>query len=136
MLQPFTHISAQNLSGNRSYRLLLPRSLVSNDLAIGLTRLCGSQLRICSVILHYNHFVSFLYLRIYQEDLGATFIVLLLDGRVSDAFGRKSALLFAATAFFLGSFFCGVANDLWSLVAARLVAGIGGGGLNTVNTKT
>lgn len=57
----------------------------------------------------------------------------LADGRISDAFGRQSALLFAAAFFFIGSFLCGAADGLWSLVAARIIAGIGGGGLNTVS---
>lgn len=60
-------------------------------------------------------------------------LILTLDGRISDAFGRKSALLFAAIIFFIGSFLCGAANSLWSLVIARGIAGIGGGGLNTVS---
>ncbi|KAI9492154.1 major facilitator superfamily domain-containing protein [Zychaea mexicana] len=56
-----------------------------------------------------------------------------LYGRISDAFGRKNALVFAALIFFIGSFFCGAANSLWTLVIARGVAGIGGGGLNTMS---
>ena len=55
-----------------------------------------------------------------------------IDGRISDAFGRKNALVFAAIVFFIGSFLCGAANSLWTLVIARGIAGIGGGGLNTV----
>ncbi|KAG0179258.1 hypothetical protein DFQ29_002319 [Apophysomyces sp. BC1021] len=57
-----------------------------------------------------------------------------LYGRISDIFGRKNALLFAASIFFLGSFLCGAAVGLWSLVAARVIAGIGGGGINTVTS--
>lgn len=56
------------------------------------------------------------------------------DGRISDVFGRKSALLFATTLFFIGSLMCGAAPDLWTLVAARVVAGLGGGGINTLTT--
>ncbi|KAI9313859.1 major facilitator superfamily domain-containing protein [Dichotomocladium elegans] len=56
-----------------------------------------------------------------------------LYGRISDAFGRKSALLFAVTVFFIGSLLCGAATDMWSLVIARGIAGIGGGGLNTMS---
>ncbi|KAI8147400.1 major facilitator superfamily domain-containing protein [Fennellomyces sp. T-0311] len=56
-----------------------------------------------------------------------------LYGRISDAFGRKNALVFAAIVFFVGSFLCGAANSLWSLVIARGIAGIGGGGLNTMS---
>ncbi|KAI7857074.1 major facilitator superfamily domain-containing protein [Circinella umbellata] len=56
-----------------------------------------------------------------------------LYGRISDAFGRKNALVFAAFVFFIGSFLCGAANSLWTLVVARGIAGIGGGGLNTMS---
>ncbi len=45
-------------------------------------------------------------------------------------FGRKSALLFASTVFFIGSFLCGAATNLWALVIARAIAGVGGGGIN------
>lgn len=57
-----------------------------------------------------------------------------LYGRISDVFGRKSALLFATVVFFIGSLLCGAAPNLWSLVVARLVAGLGGGGINTLTT--
>ncbi|KAI9020752.1 major facilitator superfamily domain-containing protein [Phycomyces nitens] len=57
-----------------------------------------------------------------------------LYGRISDVFGRKTALMFASTVFFLGSFLCGAANSLWALVIARAIAGIGGGGINTMTT--
>lgn len=59
-------------------------------------------------------------------------LIFCVDGRISDAFGRKTTLAFAAIVFFAGSFFCGAADSMWTLVAARVVAGIGGGGLNTV----
>ncbi|KAI8097466.1 major facilitator superfamily domain-containing protein [Halteromyces radiatus] len=57
-----------------------------------------------------------------------------LYGRISDIFGRKNALIFATTFFFVGSLLCGAANDLWTLVFARAIAGIGGGGINTLTT--
>ncbi|CAO3585366.1 unnamed protein product [Absidia cylindrospora] len=57
-----------------------------------------------------------------------------LYGRISDVFGRKSALIFATTFFFVGSLLCGAATGLWTLVIARAIAGIGGGGINTLTT--
>ncbi|KAI9489344.1 major facilitator superfamily domain-containing protein [Zychaea mexicana] len=54
--------------------------------------------------------------------------------KISDVFGRKSALLFATIVFFIGSLLCGAAPNMWSLVAARAVAGLGGGGINTLTT--
>ncbi|KAG7010080.1 hypothetical protein G7Y79_00001g003520 [Physcia stellaris] len=55
-----------------------------------------------------------------------------LYGKLSDIFGRKSALLFAYAVFGLGCLFCGLARNMGELVAARMVAGIGGGGMTTV----
>ncbi|EWG48348.1 hypothetical protein FVEG_08153 [Fusarium verticillioides 7600] len=55
-----------------------------------------------------------------------------LYGKLSDIFGRKSCLLFAYIAFSLGSLGCGLAQDMAQLCAARAVAGIGGGGINSV----
>ncbi|CAO3704008.1 unnamed protein product [Rhizopus stolonifer] len=57
-----------------------------------------------------------------------------LYGRISDVFGRKSAVLFSSVVFFIGSLLCGMANSLWALVIARAVAGIGGGGINCMTT--
>ncbi|OZJ03271.1 hypothetical protein BZG36_04907 [Bifiguratus adelaidae] len=57
-----------------------------------------------------------------------------LYGRLSDIFGRQSTLLFATTSFFIGSAACGAAPGFWSLVAARAVAGIGGGGLTSLGS--
>lgn len=56
-----------------------------------------------------------------------------LYGRISDAFGRKSAYLFATVVFFVGSALCGASTSLWALVASRAIAGIGGGGMNTMS---
>ncbi|KAG0884214.1 hypothetical protein G6F15_005294 [Rhizopus arrhizus] len=57
-----------------------------------------------------------------------------LYGRISDVFGRKSAVLFSSVVFFIGSLLCGLSNSLWSLVIARAIAGIGGGGINCMTT--
>jgi MFS family permease len=61
-------------------------------------------------------------------------IILRADGRISDIFGRKSAYLFAQAAFVVGSVLCGMAPNLEFLIVARIVAGIGGGGLNTMSS--
>lgn len=57
-----------------------------------------------------------------------------LYGKLSDIFGRKGCLLFAYTIFGLGSLGCGLAQDIWQLIIARAVAGIGGGGMNAVTS--
>jgi MFS family permease len=59
-----------------------------------------------------------------------------LYGRISDIFGRKQCLLFANTVFLLGTLGCAVSPGLWSLVGSRMVAGLGGGGLNVLVHST
>ncbi|KAK1817949.1 hypothetical protein LTR12_007701 [Friedmanniomyces endolithicus] len=55
-----------------------------------------------------------------------------LYGKLSDVFGRKPCLLFAYVVFGLGCLFCGLAQDMTQLIAARAFAGIGAGGMTTV----
>ncbi|EFQ28435.1 major facilitator superfamily transporter [Colletotrichum graminicola M1.001] len=55
-----------------------------------------------------------------------------LYGKLSDIFGRKECLLFAYVIFGLGSLGCGLAQSFAQLCVARAVAGIGGGGMNSV----
>lgn len=52
-------------------------------------------------------------------------------GRLCDLMGRKYALLLAMLTFGIGTLFCGLANSMESLILARVIAGIGGGGLTT-----
>ncbi|KAK9331792.1 major facilitator superfamily domain-containing protein [Lipomyces starkeyi] len=59
-----------------------------------------------------------------------------LYGKVSDIYGRKALLLFSNSAFAIGCVLCGIAPSLWFLVFARIVAGIGGGGLNSLSVIT
>lgn len=55
-----------------------------------------------------------------------------LYGKLSDIFSRKSCLLVAYIIFGLGTLFCGLAQNINQLIAARAFAGIGGGGMTTV----
>jgi MFS family permease len=55
-----------------------------------------------------------------------------LYGRLSDIFGRKPLLLFAYSVFLIGTVGCAISPGIWWLVASRLVAGMGGGGLNVL----
>ncbi|KAF2501029.1 MFS general substrate transporter [Lophium mytilinum] len=55
-----------------------------------------------------------------------------LYGKLSDIFGRKPCLLFGYLVFGLGCLFCGLAQNMNQLIAARAFAGIGGGGMTTV----
>ncbi|KAJ5634325.1 hypothetical protein N7528_002167 [Penicillium herquei] len=55
-----------------------------------------------------------------------------LYGKLSDIFGRKGCLLFAYAIFGTGCLFCGLARNIYELIAARVFQGIGGGGMTTV----
>ncbi|KAF8205130.1 vacuolar amino acid permease [Pholiota molesta] len=51
-----------------------------------------------------------------------------LYGRLADILGRKGAMLLALSLFGFGTIACGMAPSMNTLIAARAVAGMGGGG--------
>nr|RBQ97416.1 hypothetical protein FVER53263_20670 [Fusarium verticillioides] len=55
-----------------------------------------------------------------------------LSGRLTDIFSRRSGLVVCNILFGLGTSLCGVASSKWMLLAGRVVAGMGGGGLNAI----
>ncbi|KAM0080027.1 hypothetical protein ACKRZS_007804 [Fusarium odoratissimum] len=57
-----------------------------------------------------------------------------LSGRLTDIFSRRSGLVVCNVLFGLGTLLCGVATSKWALLAGRVVAGMGGGGLNAITT--
>lgn len=56
-----------------------------------------------------------------------------LSGRLTDIYGRKAGVIFACTFFSLGTLMCGFATSSRVLIAGRLIAGMGGGCVNTVS---
>ncbi|KUJ19754.1 MFS multidrug transporter-like protein [Mollisia scopiformis] len=57
-----------------------------------------------------------------------------LSGRLTDIFGRKAGLVVSNILFALGNLMCGLANSEWMMIAGRVVAGMGGGGLMAIST--
>ena len=50
-------------------------------------------------------------------------------GKLSDLFGRRPVILFGISVFMIGSMLAGLSNEMWQLVAARGVQGLGAGAL-------
>ncbi|KAG9008917.1 hypothetical protein FRB93_005967 [Tulasnella sp. JGI-2019a] len=59
-----------------------------------------------------------------------------LYGRLSDIIGRKGAMLLGLSLFGGGTLLCGLAPSMGTLIAARAIAGMGGGGIMTVSSVT
>src|SRR6476646_4251410 len=57
-----------------------------------------------------------------------------LAGKFGDLFGRKRIFQISVLIFIVGSFFCGLANDMTTLIIFRAVQGVGGGGLAVTAT--
>lgn len=60
----------------------------------------------------------------YMLTLGA---VIPLTGYLGDVFGTKKVYIFALAIFTIGSFLCGFAWNLSSMIVARVIQGLGGG---------
>ncbi len=52
-----------------------------------------------------------------------------LYGKISDLYGRKPIFRFAIIVFVIGSMLSGLSTQMWELIAARTVQGLGAGGL-------
>ena len=57
-----------------------------------------------------------------------------LVGRLTDIYGRKAGILFAAVFFCLGNIICAVANSVTLIIFGRVVAGLGGGAMGPTAT--
>ncbi|KAE8451793.1 hypothetical protein EG329_002633 [Mollisiaceae sp. DMI_Dod_QoI] len=57
-----------------------------------------------------------------------------LSGRLTDIFGRKAGLVVSNILFAVGNLICGLAKSETSMIAGRVVAGMGGGGLMAIST--
>lgn len=69
--------------------------------------------------------------------IGTSFLIAstafqLINGRLSDIFGRKNLLLICLALMALGDLGCGFAQTAVQLFVLRAIAGIGGGGINSL----
>ena len=69
--------------------------------------------------------------------IGTSFLIAstafqLINGRLSDIFGRKGLLLLCLALLALGDLGCGFAQTAEQLFVLRAIAGIGGGGINSL----
>jgi multidrug resistance protein len=72
---------------------------------------------------------------LFSGYLLAVTVTLPVYGKLSDTFGRKPVLIAGAAVFLLGSLLCALAWNMGSLIAFRIVQGLGGGALQgTVQT--
>lgn len=57
-----------------------------------------------------------------------------ISGRLTDIFSRRSGLVVSNILFGIGNLMCGLATSEWTMIAGRVVAGMGGGGLMAIAT--
>ncbi|KAL8732957.1 MAG: hypothetical protein Q9166_002355 [cf. Caloplaca sp. 2 TL-2023] len=57
-----------------------------------------------------------------------------LSGKLTDIFSRQWGLVVSNLLFALGNLVCGFAQDEWTMIVGRVLAGIGGGCLNSIST--
>jgi len=56
-----------------------------------------------------------------------------LSGRLTDIYGRRNGLLVAYVLFAIGNLICGLARSEVVMLIGRVVAGMGGGCMNTIS---
>lgn len=57
-----------------------------------------------------------------------------LLGKLTDIFSRRTGLIYSNVLFGLGNLLSGIATQPWMIILGRVVAGMGGGGLNAIST--
>lgn len=57
-----------------------------------------------------------------------------LSGKLTDIFSRQWGLIVSSVIFAIGNIICGFAKEEWTMILGRLIAGVGGGCVNTIAT--
>ncbi|KAL8904856.1 MAG: hypothetical protein Q9171_006894 [Xanthocarpia ochracea] len=55
-----------------------------------------------------------------------------LAGKLTDIYGRRAGLIFSNIFFCIGNLICGLAQGESTIILGRVIAGLGGGGLNAI----
>ncbi|KAL8915402.1 MAG: hypothetical protein Q9172_006892 [Xanthocarpia lactea] len=55
-----------------------------------------------------------------------------LAGKLTDIYGRRAGLIFSNVFFCIGNLICGLAQGESTIILGRIIAGLGGGGLNAI----
>ena len=98
--------------------LMLATALVAIDATIIATA-------VPSIVDNVGGFAEFPWL--FSIYLLAQAVTVPVYGKLSDLFGRKPIMLFGIGIFLLGSITCGFAWSMWSLIAFRVLQGLGAG---------
>jgi EmrB/QacA subfamily drug resistance transporter len=123
-----TGASAPELSVREAFRQVFPGVMVAMFLAAADQTILASALPTIA-----SHLAGFEYLSwVVVAYLLAATIAAPLYGHLGDRFGRKRMLLVALSIFTIASAGCAAAPTLLTLVIARAVQGLGGGGLMTL----
>ncbi|WP_348002621.1 MFS transporter [Pseudolysinimonas sp.] len=112
--------------GLRSERgpVLLAVMVVTGLVAIDATILATA---VPSIVGDLGGFASFPWL--FSSYLLASAVTVPVYSKLADTIGRKPVILFGVAAFLLGSVLCGLAWNMESLIAFRVVQGIGAGAI-------
>ncbi|MFC0226997.1 MDR family MFS transporter [Serratia aquatilis] len=71
---------------------------------------------------------------VFSVYLLAQAITIPIYGRLADLYGRKRIFFFGATLFLLGSILCGFSQNMYWLIAFRLLQGLGAGAIMPIAT--
>jgi predicted MFS family arabinose efflux permease len=56
-----------------------------------------------------------------------------LSGQLTDIYSRQTGIVICCILFAVGNFLCALAGETWVMILGRALAGLGGGGLNSIS---
>jgi len=125
MTAPATLETPRKTGTDRNITLLFGALLVSMLLASLSQTVLSSALPTIVGELHGVEHMTW----VITSYLLASTIVMPVYGKISDSFGRRPVLLAAIVLFVVGSIYGALAQDMTALIIARVIQGLGGGGL-------